>query len=158
MNSESKIVISEYDTVIDPNPHDGLLVGLFFPGDNRVLVAIRDLHGTHHCIELTGVISFRAGDLWEGNIILDITVNSGDEVESQFIACALGIEDNPAIKGNPNYEAYLLETMERFKKKELLLVQLNPSYGCEFTCVCSHISLAPAMVPLLNGLLTQVDS
>ncbi len=152
MNSENNIVITPEGTVMTPNLHDGLLVGLLFPGDRRVLLAIKNVLSTLHCIELTGVINFRANDVWEGNIILDMTVNSGDEVKSQEVAHALGIE------GNPAYEAYLEKRMKQFRAKEILLVQLSSSYGCEFTCICSGIGMAPSMVPMFNHLLTPTCS
>ena len=93
--------------------------------------------------------SLRSDEVRQGNIILDLTVQTGDVVRTQDVAHALGIE------GGAAYEGYLLETMARFRAKEILLVQLDPSYGCELTCVCGGVEIASSWVSVFDNLLVS---
>ena len=79
-------------------------------------------------------------------------MQTGNGVRSEDVAHALGVE------GSSTYDAHLLKTMVRFKAKEILLVQLNPSYGCELTCICTGIETAPSWASALDKRLFQTGS
>jgi hypothetical protein len=151
MNTEKQLGISPSGSVTAPDVHDGLLVGLIMLPGKRVVLAITDVRKAVHCIQLTGIAGMRVDGLREGNIILDVTVQTGTAVRPEDVARGLGIE------GNAAYEQHLSQTMKRFSAKELLLVQLNPSYGAELTCICAGIDLAPSWATTINHLFSSLD-
>lgn len=148
---ENKIIVNENGFVITPNVHDGLLVGIMLLSKKYGQIIAKDSHGAIFCIDLVGVVAIRAEDFREGNIILDLTLRIGDRVQKSEVASALGIENNS------NYDEYLLKTMQRFQEKELVFVQLAPSYGCEITCICSHVCLNPAAAALYKKAIISDD-
>ncbi len=136
MEVKNNIVLSPDGVINNPNVHDAKLVGIFFPADKVVLLVIKGILSVIHCIALNGVERFRAEDLREGNIILDITVVSGDAVNSSDVSYVLGLINDST------HERFLINTMERFRSKELLLVKINPSYGATCICMCTNIELS----------------
>jgi hypothetical protein len=129
-----------------PNVHDGSLIGLLVPSSERALLTIRDISNTIHYIEMTGVERLLANEFMQGNIILDLSVETGEKIQSHTIAQLLDVkEDGP-------YAEHLSKVMERFKSRELLLVQISSSYGCDLQCICTGIGMSAAGALSLDSL------
>lgn len=89
---------------------------------------------------MRGVERLRADDFREGNIILDVTVTAGEQLELDDVAEAFGLDTEPS--------PFLQNTIDRLKRDRMIVVRINPSYGCVVTCVCSEMSVEVDVLPL----------
>ena len=124
-------ISKESYTLIEPNLHDGRLLGIAIPADRSVEVAVADVAGEGYTIVLEDVLAFHASDFWEGNIILDVTIMRGEEVR---------LSDLEPL-GGQMHEKNLRETLGQIAAKSLFVVQLCPSYGCYFLAVAGGIAI-----------------
>jgi hypothetical protein len=124
---------------INPLPtfHDAKLSGVVLSLNKQCTLLITDENGEFHRIVLVGVERLRANDFLEGNIILDVTAQTGEGVQKADVFFALSIDDE---KRHP---VFFDAIMERIRQRDLILVQINPSYGCTFSCLCSGWFLDP---------------
>ncbi len=114
-----------------PDFHDAKLSGLVLSPNNQCTLLITAESGEFHRVVLTGVEWLRADDFREGNIILDVTVQTGESVKKADVLFALSIDDEK--RHLPFFDAII----GRITRGELVLVQINPSYGCVFSCLCT---------------------
>lgn len=124
--------------LLDPNLHDGRLLGIILPSPRDAELAVADATGKRYCIALDGVLRLHAGDFWEGNIILDVTVSRGERVLVDDLAPLAFAGQNQAQS-----EAYLKSVHNQVVRESLFVIQLNPSYGCYLTAVCKMIRIYP---------------
>jgi len=140
MHNEQQLVIRK-GRLITPSLHDGYLLGLIAPGDQHLLVLMKDTAQVTYCLMLSGVERCRADDFWEGNIILDITIEEGNAVNIEDVADVLAVgADDP----------FLHKTMHRVCTEKLLLVRINPSYGCALVVLCQAVELAKDWTGILS--------
>jgi hypothetical protein len=122
-----KIDISDNShSILEPNLHDGRLLGIDLPSKSRADLTVAEVSGTRYHIVLDGVLAFHATDFREGNIILDVTVAHGENVQLADLA-SLGYADQNAPH---RAEANLNRLHERVRRESLFVLELNPSYGC----------------------------
>jgi hypothetical protein len=114
-----------------PSFHDAKLSGFILLPAQRCSLFIETESKQSHRVVLLGVERLRADDFREGNIILDLTVHGGKSVEKADVLFALSMDDE---KRHPDF---FNSIMERIHRGELSLLQINPSYGCVFSCLCS---------------------
>jgi len=133
MNSV-EIAFSDDGTLINPALHDANLFGIISCPNRRMFILVRDVHGKIHCLAFFGVERFRADDFRQGNIILDITVQTGTNVSSEDLAYIFGIDVSTS-------DSYRENIMKKFNSGRLMLVQLDQSYGCSFLCACEGIEI-----------------
>lgn len=114
-----------------PSFHDARLSGFVLLPTRRCSLFVTTEDDKSYRIVLLGVERLRADDFREGNIILDLTVQSGQAVEKADVLFALSMDDEN------RHPDFFNSIMERIHRSELLLVQINPSYGCVFSCLCS---------------------
>lgn len=130
---ESKnIIVATDGTLNSPALHDGRLLELIAYPDQHLLLLTTDVRERFHCIVLKCVERSRADDFREGNIILDITVHSGQNVRLEDVAYAFGVK-----KDDPS----LFRIRNRIAADKLTVVCVNPSYGCSFVAVCTDIDI-----------------
>ena len=137
MKVSNGVSIASDGTLARPQLHDARLIGIIFPADTRALILARDVRGTVHCIEFTGIERFRAEDLREGNIILDVSVRTGTSVKPEDLAYPYGLSNGSSGAELPR------GILERLHSGEVGLIQLDSSYGCSFSCICTGISVIP---------------
>jgi hypothetical protein len=123
-------------TLIDPNLHDGRLLGIGLPSDGRVELMLADVSKKRYRIVLDGIVVFRAMDFREGNIILDVTVIQGKNIQIADLT-SLGYDD----KDKQRSEEYLLKLRVRVMQESLCVLELNPSYGCHLIGVAKNVSV-----------------
>jgi hypothetical protein len=136
-NPIKKLSIASDGTVIEPNFHDARVVGILCPSSQRALLLLKDTSSAVYCLDLKGVNRLRVDDFREGNIVLDLTIEGGHSVRPEDVAHVLGIQ------GNAVYDEYHSIIMQQIGQKELFLVRLNPSYGCELGCLCAQVDVLP---------------
>jgi hypothetical protein len=139
--NKQQIVIRNRN-LITPSLHDGLLVGLIAPGHRQLLILTKNTNQATYCLVLSGVEHCRADDFREGNIILDITIEEGDNVGAEDVAYLLGQgTDHPFVQN----------AITRIRAEKLLLLRINPSYGCTLVVLCRVIELTEDWMDLLIG-------
>jgi hypothetical protein len=114
-----------------PSFHDAKFSGLVLQPNKQCSLFITVESGELHRLTLVGIERLRADDFREGNIILDATAQSGGAVEKAEVLFALSID------AENRHPAFVEATMEKIRRGELILVQLSPSYGCRFSCLCT---------------------
>jgi hypothetical protein len=117
-----------------PNLHDGNLVGIVLV-DHQCTLFISDAVGLMHTITLRGVERLRAEDFLEGNIVLDLTVQTGSVVNEADVLYALSIDEDMA----ENHRVYVDKMLGRIGRGELHLFELASSYGCTVASVCAEV-------------------
>jgi hypothetical protein len=143
----NNILISEDDSIIEPNVHDAQILGLIMLEDNRLLLLIQATDKSILCFAFNDLDCLRVDDFKKGNIILDITVSSGSEVEIVDIAYVYGLEKFIPLDKN----GYLNKAVQSFLNGKKLLVQINPSYGCKVVCVCGGIEVLKNWTSIINN-------
>lgn len=114
-----------------------MALGLITLEKRRLLLPIQTTDKSILCIAFNDLDCLRVDDFREGNIILDITVSSGSEVEVSDIAYAHGLERFMP----PETNDYLDKALKSFITGKKLFVQINPSYGCKLVCICGEIEV-----------------
>jgi len=134
-----EIQLSDDGAVVWPSLHDGIARGLLLCADKRVLLPIQVNGGLRHCLVLHDVERLRADDFRQGNIILDVTVSRGMQIDPADVAYASDI--------NADAEALLSQTMHRLIENDSVVVRINPSYGCSAVFICGSITVETDRLP-----------
>jgi len=142
----NNILISEDGSILEPNVHDGRIIGLFTLENKKLLLPILTANKSFICIALNDLECLRVDDFREGNIILDITVSSGTDVEIADIAYAHGLEQLTYSEANP----YLNKAVQNFITGKKIFVQINPSYGCKLVCICGSAEVLQDWIPIIS--------
>ena len=132
-------VSEESHTLLEPNLHDGNLLGLSVPSPQHAELAVADAKGKRYCIAMGGVLRLHAGDFWEGNIILDVTVSRGEQARVGDLSLLAFAGQNQAQS-----DAYLKSVHDQVVRDSLFVLQLSPSYGCYLTVVSNTIRIYPS--------------
>lgn len=131
------LLLSEDGSIVNPDVHDARILGLVMINKKKLFLPIRLTDGSDLCLALCNVYCLRADDFREGNIILDITVSKGTEVDISDIAYAHGLEQFLSSESN----TFLNKAVQDFFIGIKLFVQINPSYGCKLVCICDEIQV-----------------
>ena len=129
-------VSEDSQTLLEPNLHDGRLLGIVLPSSGRAELTVATVAGKRYCIALDGVLRLHAGDFWEGNIIFDITVSRGEQVRLGDLTQLVFGET-----GEVQFDSYLKSIHDQVIRESLFVLQLSPSYGCCLTTVFKTIRI-----------------
>lgn len=135
-----QIVYTDAGEIFEPKIHDSRLRGLLLTNDNRLFVSIFGANLGNKCLVLHGVEKLRCDDFRQGNIVLDVTVSSGDSIEIDDLAYAYGVDKSNA--------PFLHGSMDRLQAQKSLVVRLNSSYGCSFVSICQSLTVEDDPLPL----------
>jgi hypothetical protein len=125
------VELSEAGEIVEPSVHDGGINGLNLTSDHGLIISISTYSKKNVCLVLSGVDRFCANDFREGNTILDITVYESNEVNASLIG--------PLYFGKRMDEKIIADKLNSIRDDNLILVQINPAYGCSLVCVCEGI-------------------
>jgi hypothetical protein len=112
--------------------HDGYLDGLQIQGAN-VRIFLRADGGQEFVLEVSGVLRPRADGFREGNIIFDVLVRNGDDITVHDIIDCYGFKE----------EANALTKLEELRRKNPVVLEINPSYGASCTILAESVELFP---------------
>jgi len=102
--------------------HDGFLDGLLVHGSIlHVFLSTSDKQ--EFVLQVSGVLSLKVDGFRQGNIIYDVLVRAGDEVTFDDIMNFYEFKD----------ETKALLKLEDARKKNVVVLEINPSYGA--TCI-----------------------
>lgn len=124
--------INEAYQVIEPDLHDSNLLSIESDTDQAIL-KFRLVSGDLVQATLIGVDRLVCDNFREGNIVLDVTIESeaaGSVLDKLFIP--------PRIK-NEKYEAFISTVRQKLKEGMMKIVSINPSYGCESIVYCKDV-------------------
>jgi len=97
------------------------------------------VNGEGFCVSFAGKLLLLCDGLRQGNIILEIVVESGELEDYALLNKLYRISDDTEDAPGRKY----LDTMKSMiKAKEMKMVRINPSYGCEIVMVCNSISVS----------------
>src|SRR5579859_1379374 len=86
-----KMVVIRNETVVEPNVHDALVLGVLLHGDGCVLVPLEAADKRPMCLVLGGVERLKADNFREGNTLLSLTVTSSSTLDVRDVAEAYGV-------------------------------------------------------------------
>jgi hypothetical protein len=128
-----QIVPFTQSAVLELPLHDARVRGLLLCDGSKLMMPVETSQGIRQCLILDRVERLYANDFREGNVILDATVYSGAEIDVAEIALAYGV---------PITESQFLDkTKQRLIQEKLLLLAINPSYGCSVVCICGSVRI-----------------
>jgi hypothetical protein len=121
----------------DPDLHDGLLTALDLVDEKTLHIRASDVRGGRHTIELHGLSRLLAAEFREGNIILDVQIETAMPPDEQTIRHLAG--EHHASVGEPHrskHESYVRRLIQSVASGELTLVTIGSSYGCSLAALC----------------------
>jgi hypothetical protein len=112
--------------------HDGFLDGLLIQDATvHVFLSTDDKQG--FILKVCGVLSLKADGFRQGNIIYDVLVRDGDELTLHDIMTFFEFKD----------ETNALKKLDEAHSKNLLVVEINPSYGANCIILAESVELLP---------------
>jgi hypothetical protein len=93
-----------------------------------------EIDGKQYELELGSVEYLLANEFREGNIILDLTIQQGKNCSGSVLQRLFGVE---YLEKQPEF---LGKLQKRIEDERLLLVSIDPSYGCSLIALCKTIS------------------
>ena len=110
--------------------HDGFIDGLLVQGTSvRVFLSTEDRQ--EFVLEVGGVLSLKVDGFRQGNIIFDVLIRKGDDITIHDIVNLLGFKD----------EAKALRELEETRRMNLIVLEINPSYGASCIILGESVEL-----------------
>jgi hypothetical protein len=104
--------------------HDGYFDGIHIESDKTATIFLRSVEKRPYLLILKGVEMFSIAGVKQGNIILDLVGRSAREATLADVRVLYDVGENADIASK------LLDNLLG-GKKELQILELNPSYGAE---------------------------
>ncbi|HEY6418986.1 MAG TPA: hypothetical protein VIX59_08285 [Candidatus Binataceae bacterium] len=123
------LVIDPDGTLIDPEFHDGLLLGIVLSPDGGDLTLLcRRVDGRDFSLALPRLVRLRADNFLEGNIIFGISIYEGDSCPPEDVRWVWDYNDEHA-------QQYLPKHMKDITDERWTLLKVTTSYGCELVAL-----------------------
>ena len=127
--------IGESYQVIEPNLHDSNLLSVEHD-KNDTLIKFRSTSGELIQAVASNVNKLVINDFREGNIVLDVTIERMVKIpdyglDKLFVLSKVKCEKQ---------DAYIRTVKDKIESGEMMLVTINPSYGCNGMIYCENIS------------------
>jgi len=112
--------------------HDGYLDGLLIQGATvRVFLSTEDRQ--EFVLEVSGVVSLKVDGFRQGNIIFDVLIRKGDDITIRDIVDVFEFKD----------EEKALKKLEDARRMNLIVLEINPSYGASCIILAESVKLLP---------------
>lgn len=131
--------ISDADVVTNPVLHDAKVLCIDLNIDVKIDFQLTT--GEVVNVELICPKHFVCNDLFMGNIVLDLTVSSGEKISDADKNNLFGRGKIP----NEKFDQYINGIEQELLNRNLCIVKLNPSYGCKFIAICKNIVFTKKM-------------
>lgn len=132
---ETLVVISDCGTLVQPNVHDGYVRGIAISNKNEIVALLDSLEGPSYELIMHDIVAFKADDFREGNIILDITITTRRLISVAELSHLIDVDNYE------NRKNYIDSIIAKINEGALYFIELNPSYGCFFSCLCKSYEL-----------------
>ncbi len=113
-----------------PNLHDSNLWRIENVEPDRTKICFRTVENDVYEMDLFGVERFRCDNFLEGNIVFGLYFITDEEEIQNIIKRILEVK-------HVNVGTYASRLVEDVKKGKKQLIAIDPSYGCEISCVCN---------------------
>jgi hypothetical protein len=117
-----------------PHFHDGAVNSLSLKDNSVLEIGIANVNNEMYKLMLNGLDRLRCFDFRQGNIILDVSVVSGESPDKSALRYLLDLKEDEASD-------FLLDRLEKIERGILTFVNITPSYGCEVLALCSDVRL-----------------
>jgi len=114
--------------------HDGYLDGLLIQGVT-VHVFLSTADRREFVLEVPGVVSLKVDGFRQGNIIFDVLIRKGDDITLHDIVKVFEFKD----------EARALRKLEEARRMNLIVLEINPSYGASCIILAESVELLPRL-------------
>jgi hypothetical protein len=132
--------LDEHCILRDPELHDGYVDGIHLTPNKGVTISLRDVDGQTFSMQLIELVDLVCNDFRETNIIYDIRLTSGQLPDASTLAALLSAPHPSAAPVFHDHHAQRLQQYsEKVTERALVLVSLNPSYGCELIALCREV-------------------
>ncbi|MGD0681515.1 MAG: hypothetical protein ABR990_05645 [Terracidiphilus sp.] len=112
--------------------HDGYLDGLLIQGVTvRVFLSTEDRQ--EFVLEVSGVVSLKVDGFRQGNMIFDVVIRKGDDITIRDIVDVFEFKD----------EEKALKKLEDARRMNLIVLEINPSYGASCMILAEFAKLLP---------------
>jgi hypothetical protein len=136
MNAIALNISKKTHALLEPNLHDGTLVSIGLPRKGNADLIVAELSGKRYRFVLDGVFHLLATDFREGNIILDVTVSQGENVQLGDLESLVHVGPD-----GQRPQKYVRAIYDRVLGESLYVLELIPSYGCYLIAVAKNISI-----------------
>ncbi|MFT4925133.1 MAG: hypothetical protein ACI8WB_001223 [Phenylobacterium sp.] len=134
-NLYTRCKIDEFDAVVKPALHDSNLLALDLIKDKEIILSFKLESGEFVKLYLDGVESFVCDNLRKGNIVLDFTITSGIDAKLENLQDFFDIPK----RNNEKFNGYIDRLKQKVIQNELVIVELNPSYGCKLRALVESV-------------------
>ena len=115
--------------------HDGFVDG-FLIREPQVIIFIRTDGDEAFALIADDVTRMRVDSFLQGNIIFDIVIRHGNELTRSDV-------DVYGFAADANGERLANDKLERLRKEDRVVLEINPSYGCECFLIAQTVTLIP---------------
>jgi hypothetical protein len=115
--------------------HDGFVDG-FLIREPQVIIFIRTEGDEAFALIADDVTRMRVDSFLQGNIIFDIVMRHGNELTRSDV-------DVYGFAADPNGERLANDKLERLRMEDRVVLEINPSYGCECFLIAQAVTLIP---------------
>jgi len=129
-----KCEIDDDGLVVCPAVHDRKISSIEFSEEELKLTLVESEFDSVK-IRCLGVLEVACNAFRKGNIVLDISVYSGAD---EFTVLLEKLYPKPKVSIE-KFDRFLQNIRTRITNNELIIVQLNPSYGGEVIVLCEEI-------------------
>jgi hypothetical protein len=120
-----KPILDRNKVLIDPELHDGQLLGIIVSPDREDLTLYcRRTDGVDIAVTLPDLIRLRVDNFLEGNIIFEISIREGEQCSADAVRKLWNYDETEAGQ-------HLATLMKEIKDGGWSLIELSSSYGCE---------------------------
>ena len=131
-----------------PSFHDGLLTGVTLK-DKVAVVSLRRADGGEYDLTLSGVKALQVADLREGNIVAELEVISGRELDATAknqIMERLFPPPHPSAAQtfHATHAAFIEALLAELSSGAATLVSILPAYGADLLAFCETVQLRSA--------------
>jgi hypothetical protein len=133
--------LDDYQSLVEPDFHDGLLRGIFIDNDYTLTVTCSNSDRVKdYRICLPKVKYLLADNFRQGNIVFNIYLFEGKQ-------CPLDLLRKVSDLGETRFDDTFNNLVTQIYEEKWVLIHLSPSYGCELfalsTCSSESVSIAP---------------
>lgn len=123
--------MSAYDSKF----HDGFVDG-FLIREPQVIIFIRTDDNEAFALVADGVTRMRVDSLLQGNIIFDIVVRRGQDLNRNDV-------DIYGFAASADGEKRANDMLQQLRTEDRVALEINPSYGCECFLIAQSVTLIP---------------
>ena len=147
----SPAIVSLYDNG-DMNAlqdiHDGFFDGLLLSEEKTAHLFLRTCAGQRSTVVLKDVERMSVQNFMQGNIIFDVVLIEPSNLTIAHIEQAYQLQ--------PSQTELAQKLLEEAQQRKLLVLEINPSYGAEFTALFGAVEILPTYI--LPGATSQVST